>query len=74
MDPIHTVGRIPWTGDQPCRKAATYTGQQKTDETRTSIPRLGFEPTIHVFGRTKTFHALGPIHTEKTWLGHREQA
>jgi hypothetical protein len=24
-------------GDQPCRKAATYTGQQDTEETRTDI-------------------------------------
>jgi hypothetical protein len=23
------VGRTSWTGDQPCRKAATYTGQHK---------------------------------------------
>jgi hypothetical protein len=26
---LQRVGRIPWTGDQPCRKAATYTGQHK---------------------------------------------
>jgi hypothetical protein len=26
---LQTVGRTPWTGDQPCRKAATYTGQHK---------------------------------------------
>jgi hypothetical protein len=22
---LHTVGKTPWTGDQPCRRADTYT-------------------------------------------------
>jgi hypothetical protein len=26
---LQTVGRIPWTGDQPCRQAAAYAGQHK---------------------------------------------
>jgi hypothetical protein len=41
------------------RKAATYTGQHKQNKRRqTSVPRVGFEPTIPVFHRTMTFHAL----------------
>jgi hypothetical protein len=41
------------------RKAATYTATQKQNKrTQTSIPRVGFEPTILVFGRAKTVHAL----------------
>jgi hypothetical protein len=40
----------PLTGDQPCHKAATYTGQHKQNKRRqTSMPRVGSEPkTIHV--------------------------
>jgi hypothetical protein len=26
---LQTVGRTPWTGDQPCQKAANYAGQHK---------------------------------------------
>jgi hypothetical protein len=37
------------------RKATTYT-QNKC--TQTSMPLVGFEPTIPVFERTKTVHAL----------------
>jgi hypothetical protein len=32
-----TVGRTPWTSDQPCRKAATYTGQHKYRNERVDI-------------------------------------
>jgi hypothetical protein len=51
-----TFARTPWTGDWPCRKAATYTGQQKRGQT--SMPRMGFELTIPAFERAKKFHAL----------------
>jgi hypothetical protein len=34
------------------------TTQTKTKRTQTSIPRVGFEPTIPVFERAKTVHAL----------------
>jgi hypothetical protein len=41
------------------RKAATYTGQLKRKKRRqTSLPLVGFEPTIPVFERAKTFHTL----------------
>jgi hypothetical protein len=46
-------------GDQPCREAATYTGQHKENKRKqTSMPRGGFELTIPGFEREKTFHAL----------------
>jgi TPP-dependent indolepyruvate ferredoxin oxidoreductase alpha subunit len=53
------VCRTHWTGDQPCHKAAAYTGQHKTQKNpvQTSIPGVGFEPTMPVIERTKTFHA-----------------
>jgi hypothetical protein len=29
LDPIYTVGRTPWTGDQPVTRSLLYTGQHK---------------------------------------------
>jgi hypothetical protein len=46
-------------GDQPCSKAATYTGkhtQNKRKQTYMTI--VGFEPTIPVFYVAKAFRAL----------------
>jgi hypothetical protein len=51
---VWTFGRFPCRGDQPCRKAATHTGQHKHMDT--SMPHMGFEPTILVFYWAKTFH------------------
>jgi hypothetical protein len=51
-------------GDQPCRKAASYTGQHKYKKCgQTSMPRVGSEPTIPVFDRAKTFDALDSVAT-----------
>jgi hypothetical protein len=49
-----------WTGDQPVvRPLPTHrTAQTQTKRTQTSMPRVGFEPTIPVFKRAKTVHAL----------------
>jgi hypothetical protein len=48
-----------WTGDQPVARPPTYTGQHKQNKLRrTSMPRMGFEPTIPAFERAKTVHAL----------------
>jgi hypothetical protein len=52
---FYTVGRTPWTGDQlVARPLPTH----RTAQTQTSMPRVGFEPTIPVFERAKTVHAL----------------
>jgi hypothetical protein len=41
------------------RKVANYrTTQTQNKRTQTSMPRVGFEPTIPVFERAKTVHAL----------------
>jgi hypothetical protein len=49
-----TVGRIPWTGDQPvARPLPTH-----RINTQTSMPLLGFQPAIPVFERAKMVHAL----------------
>jgi hypothetical protein len=57
---LYTVGRTPWTGDQPvARPLPTHrTTQTQNKRTQTSMSRVGFEPTIPVFGRAKTVHAL----------------
>jgi hypothetical protein len=55
-----TVGRIPWTGDQPvARPLLTHrTTQTQNKRTQTSMPGVGFEPTIPAFARSKTVHVL----------------
>jgi hypothetical protein len=46
-------------GDQPCRKAATYTGQHKQEKRgQASMHRVGFELTNLMIHRAKTFPAL----------------
>jgi hypothetical protein len=49
---LYTVGRTPWTGDQP---VATQTQNKRT---QIFMSRVGFEPTIPVFERAKTVLAL----------------
>jgi hypothetical protein len=65
---LSTVGRTPWTGDQPvARPLPTHRTTQTQDKrTQTSMPRLGFEPTNPVFKRAKTVHAL---HRAATVIG-----
>jgi hypothetical protein len=57
---LYTVGRTPWTGDQPvARPLPTHrTTEIQNKRTQTSMPRVGFEPTIPVFERAKTVHTL----------------
>jgi hypothetical protein len=52
---LQTVGRTLSTGDQPCRKPATYTGQHKEKSCR--HPRFELDPTTPVFVRAKSFRA-----------------
>jgi hypothetical protein len=57
---LYTVGRTPWTGDQPvARPLPTHrTTQIQNKRRQTSMPRVEFEPTIPAFERTKTVHTL----------------
>jgi hypothetical protein len=57
---FYTVGKNPWTGDQPvARPLPTHrTAQTQSKLTPTFMPQVGFEPTIPVFQRAKTVHAL----------------
>jgi hypothetical protein len=57
---FYTVGRTPWTGDQPVARPlpAHRTVQTQNKRTQTSIPQVVFGPTIPVFERAKTVHAV----------------
>jgi hypothetical protein len=57
---LFTAGRTPWKGDQPVARLlpAHRTPQTQNKRTQTSMPIMGFEPTIQVFERVKTFHVL----------------
>jgi hypothetical protein len=57
---LYTVGRAPWTGDQPVpRPLSTHrTTQTQTKRTQTSMPRVRFEPTTSAFEWAKMVHAL----------------
>jgi hypothetical protein len=57
---LHTVGRTPWTEDQPVARPlpTQRTTQTQNKRTETVMPRVGFEPTMPAFEREKTVHAL----------------
>jgi hypothetical protein len=65
---IYTVGRIPWTGDEPvARPLYTHrTTQTQNKRTQTSMPWVGLEPTIPASERAKTVHdrAATPARSE----------
>jgi hypothetical protein len=56
----HTIGRTPWTGDQPLARLLPAHRETKTQNkrTHTSMPWVRFEATISVFEQAKTVHAL----------------
>jgi hypothetical protein len=57
---LYTVGRTAWTGDQPVAgPLPTHrTAQTQNKRTQTSIPLVGFKPTIPAFERAKTANVL----------------
>jgi hypothetical protein len=57
---LYTVGRTPWTGDQPVSgPLPTHrTTQTQNKLTQTSMHWVEFEPTVPAFERSKTVHAL----------------
>jgi hypothetical protein len=77
----YTVGRTPWTGDQPvARLLPTHrTTQKRNKRTQTSIPWVGFEHTIPAFERAKRVYALSncdrrlstySLHKRNQYIGH----
>jgi hypothetical protein len=63
---FYTIDSTPWTGDQPVARPphAHRTAQTQNKHTQTYMPQVGFEPTIPVFERAKTVHALDRAATE----------
>jgi hypothetical protein len=61
---LYTVGRTPWTGNQPvARPLPTH----RTAQTQTYMPRVGLEATTPAFERVKTVHALDrAIHRDRS--------
>jgi hypothetical protein len=56
---VWKFGRTPWTGDQPdARPLSTQDNKTQKNADTHPLPRAGFEPTIPVFGRSKTVRAL----------------
>jgi hypothetical protein len=57
---LYTVGRTPWTGDQPVtRPLLTHRTRQTQNKcTETFMLQVGFEPTIPASERAKRVHAL----------------
>jgi hypothetical protein len=69
LDPIYTVGRTPWTGDQPVARPLRTQDNTNTEykHTRTSMPQAGLEPTIPVSEREKTVNASERTATVTGW-------
>jgi hypothetical protein len=70
---LYTVGRTPWTGDQPV--APTHITQTRNKHRQMSMPGVAFEPMIPLFKLTKTVHALdraatmiGRKHTNTSYM------
>jgi hypothetical protein len=57
---FYTVGRTPWTGDQPVTRPppAHRTAQTQNKCTQTSTPQVGFEPTTLMIQRAKAVNDL----------------
>jgi hypothetical protein len=53
---LHVIARTPWTGDQSVVRPLHIQKQNKRRQT--SMPWVGFEPTISAFERAKTVHAI----------------
>jgi hypothetical protein len=63
---LYTVGRTPWTGDQPLPTRRTVQTQNKRTQ---YTSRVRFEPTIPELERAKTVHALDRT---ATVIGHHQ--
>jgi hypothetical protein len=66
---LDTVGRTPWTGDEPvARPLPMYrTTQTQNKRTQTYMPWLRFEPTIPAFEWAKT---VLPLTARLLWSAH----
>jgi hypothetical protein len=62
---LYTIGKTPWTGDQPAARPLPIhrTTQTQNKRTQTSMSWVGFEPTTPAFKRANTVHALVRVRT-----------
>jgi hypothetical protein len=69
---LYTVGRTPWTGI--CQSQGRYrTAQTQNKRTQASMTQVWFEPTIPVFERAKTVHALDRGHCDRPQYKYRKK-
>jgi hypothetical protein len=63
---LYTVGGFPWTGDQPVARLLLESRitQTQNKRTQTSMPWVGFEPTIPALQRATKVRALDSAATE----------
>jgi hypothetical protein len=55
---LYTVGRVPWTEDQPVARLPVHrTSQTQNKYEQITMPYVGFEPTISAFQGAKRVHA-----------------
>jgi hypothetical protein len=78
---LYTVGKTPWMGVSHIARPLPTNGttQIHNKYKQISMPRVGFEPTITVFERTKAVHALdraanviGHIHNSGKLKSHTD--
>jgi hypothetical protein len=60
---LYTVGRAPWSSVLPVARPlpkyrTAQTQNERTHTDQTSMPEVGFQPTITESERAKTIHAL----------------
>jgi hypothetical protein len=71
---LYTVGRTPWTRDQPVIRPlpAHRRAQIQNKFTQTSLPQVGFEPTIPVlkWAKTSRYYRVPKMvyNTQKYWV------
>jgi hypothetical protein len=70
---FYIVDRTPWTGDQPVARPlrAHRTALTQNKCTQTSMPWVGFKPTIPAFKRTKTVWVCNKVPTKRARNGTR---
>jgi hypothetical protein len=61
---LFTADRTPWKGDYPvARPLPTQEQHKQNKRTQTSMPRVGFKPTVPVFELAKTVRSLNRADT-----------
>jgi hypothetical protein len=65
---LYTIGRTPWTSDRPVARSLPVHKQKNAHTHQTSMPEVGFEPTITASPQAKTIHALDGSATVTTVL------